>query len=234
MNPLPEINSQDGKPIILSYFQLNDYITCPKRFGHRHYFKNCPQENKSRQQTTGIDAHDAIKRRIKLNEPLPSEYESYESVCKEVFEDKGRIKHVELALGCTADARACSFFDDRCCLRARLDLALVASPRALVIDWKTGKPWEDPFELRLQALLLKIHMPDLEVLTANYYWLKENRLGIPYNVSDVEKTWETVHRYAFGIQRRIVANDWPPDEGPLCGYCPVSYDQCAHKREPKK
>lgn len=233
---LPELTDKDGKPIVMSFLQLNDYLTCPKRFGHRHYFHDA-FEKKSRQQMSGIGLHDLIKRRFKLQEPLPNEHGQLEPVCEGII-NRGDILDVELALGSTVDGRPCSFFDDSCRLRSRIDLSLMpgagASPNvAAILDWKEGRPWEDPLELKIQSLLLKIHKPQLEVVTGFYFWIREHRPGTLYDLSDFAGTWNNLSRWMTGIKFRIEHNDWPPDEGPLCGWCPVTKQQCAFKRDRK-
>jgi len=224
--PLPEL------PIVMSFGHLNDYITCPKKFWHRYIANDCPKEVKSSQQLSGINVHDVIKRRLKLREPLPQELSQHEPTCAAILADTESVQHVELGLGCTADGKPCSFFDPACRLRSRIDLCALRSPLAVIIDWKTGKPWEDPLELSVQGLLLKIHYSELETIRAFYWWLRTGKPGPTYTI-DLVKTWNNVARWMAGIKFRIDNNDWPPDENPLCPWCPVSKAQCEFKRDPK-
>lgn len=220
-------------PLVLSYLQINDYNACPKRFNHRWIAKDCPQEQKSYAQSGGIKEHDALRKRLKLDEPLPPEYVKLEPICSHLV-SRGDQKHVELALGCTIDGRPCGFSDDSCRLRTRIDLCLVrAEAAAVIVDWKTGKPWEDPLELRIQALLLKIHHPHLQFISAFYFWLKENRPGPIYEAIDAAETWQGIVNLTKSIKYRIDNNSWPPDEGPLCGWCPVTKEMCSFKRDRK-
>lgn len=229
MEPLTDI------PVVLAHLQVNDYNTCPKRFYHRWIAKDCPQEQKSFAQSGGIKEHDVLRKRLKLNEPLPDEYAHLENICNYVT-TLGDRKDVELALGCTIDGRPCGFFDDSCRLRGRLDLCLTRTTVgsvAVIVDWKTGKPWEDPLELRIQAFLLKTHFPDLHFISAFYFWLREGRPGQLYDCSDHETTWAVLVGLTKSIKYRIDTNHWPPDEGPLCGYCPVTKEMCSFKKDRK-
>ena len=140
---------------------------------------------------------------------------------------------VELALGCTEIGHPCGFWDAECRLRTRLDVVSYMDRGAVIVDWKTGKPWEDPLELKIQALLLKIHKPEIELMLGMFYWLRENRVGKMYDLNGHAKTWDMVCNWAHGIETRLNNNDWPPDENPLCPWCPVSKQQCEFKREPK-
>lgn len=223
--PLPTL------PWPLSFLQLNDYLNCPKKMNHKHVAKDAA-ETKSWAQKEGIGAHEALKRYMRLGEPLPPEYASYELAAR-ALRDRHETKHIELGLGCTADGRPCGFFDPECRLRGRVDVCVASPPNGLIVDWKTGKPWEDSLELKLQALLLRIHYPDLERFTAGYYWLRENRMGKLHLIEDVQRVWGNVYSWSIGIANRIALNDWPADENPLCPWCPCSKEQCQFKKDPK-
>jgi len=228
MDTLPEL------PVVMAFQHFNDYITCPKRFNHRYITCDCPKEIKSGQQTGGIATHDAIKRRLKLREPLPDELQQHEATCAALLAGKEESqRYVEHPLGCTAEGKPCGFFDAVCRLRGRLDLCFVRPDVAVIIDWKTGKTWEDPLELQIQGLLLKIHHPEVKQINAFYWWLRTSKPGITYTLDPV-KTWNNVTRYMQSIRFRIDSNDWPADENPLCPWCPVGKDQCEFKKDPPK
>lgn len=219
-------------PIVLAFNPLADYVNCPRKF-HRKYLTKDAIEKKSYAQQSGIGVHDALKRRIKLREPLPEEYEAYEAAVIPLTKGDKKVD-VELSLGCDSHGRPCSFFDPDCRLRTRIDVASTLETATCLVDWKTGKPWEDPLELKIQALLWRIHNPDTSLIMAFYYWLREARVGKLYNLTGQEaKTWNMVCNWAHGIEHRINSNDWPPDENPLCPWCPCSRTQCEFKRDPK-
>lgn len=221
-------------PFPVAYQHFSDYLTCPKRFNHRYVAKDSPKEVKSRQQSGGINVHDAFKKRLKLREPLPPEFADYEPMCRDLDADTTSHKEVELALGCTRNGQPTSFFDDNVALRGRIDLVLVRSPLAVIIDWKTGKPWDDPLELKIQALLLRIHKPELDKVQAFYQWLRTGKSGTVYRGKEMDPAaiWESVHRMMTSMAFRISTQDWPADENPLCAWCPVSKAQCQFRKDP--
>jgi len=215
---------------VLSYSALNTYLTCPRRFHHMYVLKDLPREEKSKEQLEGTAAHEALKKRMRLGEPLPERYQAYEPICRELFTEPC-VKWTEQKFGMTHDGKPCDFFADNVWLRGACDLALVASPRSMLIDWKTGKKREDPFELEVQALLLRTHWPDIEMVIGHYVWLRGPYLGAAHNCSDTDFTLRRIRTIKENMNYRLAANDWPADEGPLCGWCPVSKDKCEHKRE---
>jgi hypothetical protein len=203
--------------------------------------KDLPQEEKSKEQLEGTAVHEALKRRIKLREKLPEEYSNFEDICAEIS-TTDHIKYCEMKLGVHHDNGPCDFFLSGVFLRGVLDLVLSYregnsdagwSCAALLLDWKTGKKREDPFELEIQALLLKKKWPELAKITGHYVWLRDNggkgALGAAHDCSDTEKTLAKVKATEASMKARLVSKDWPPDDGPLCAWCPVT--SCEHWRE---
>jgi hypothetical protein len=215
---------------VLSYSALNAYQTCPRRFHHMYVLKDLPREEKSKEQLEGTAVHEAFKKRIRLNEPFPEKYSHYEALVQPVV-TAPQIKWTEQKFGMTRDGKPCDFFADNVWLRGLVDLALVESPTAILLDWKTGKTWEDPFELEIQALLLSTAWPDVKTVKGHYVWLRGAALGTEHDCSDMIKTLGKVLRIEESMRRRLISGEWHPDEGPLCGWCPVTKDKCEHKRE---
>jgi hypothetical protein len=213
MEPLPEL------PVVLSFTLMNDYRICPKRVWHKSIKKDIPEEVKTRAQKGGTKVHDALRKRMKLREPLPTEFANHEGVCT-TLEQHESVKHLELKLGVRRDGTACDFFARDVALRGALDLTCSNSPCALLVDWKSGKPWEDPFELKVQSLLLAARYPDLKQFTGFYYWLRTGAVGTLHSL-DPTRTWLEVCGLAKAIAGRVARLDFPPDEGPLCPWCPV-------------
>jgi hypothetical protein len=229
---LPEL------PFVLAYTNISHYLNCPKRMWHQHIRKDIPAEIKTYAQRSGSSAHDHLKKRLKIREPLPREHGHHESICAKL-EGHDSIKHMELELGVDAEGKACGFFDDRVRLRGKLDLACTNSPHALLIDWKTGKPWEDALELRVQSILLRARYPDLTHFTGFYYWLKTGAVGRVHDL-DPDAAWLSVFDIATAMAGRLQRSDWPADENALCPWCPVPKGVmklplepvCPHRRDP--
>jgi CRISPR/Cas system-associated exonuclease Cas4 (RecB family) len=215
-----------------SYSMLNNYDVCPRRWHHMYWLKDLPREEKSEAQTYGDRVHDAMKSRLRIGKELPDEFKACEPLAAQVVGAKHTM-HVEVKLGAKWDGDrvvSCDFFDPDVWGRGTIDVALLNGSDALVLDWKTGKVREDPKELELQAMLLRIKHPSLTRITGHYVWLKENRVGQRFDLSDFAGAYRYVQKTLKEIEGRLERNDWPPDEGPLCGYCPVPKDKCEWRR----
>jgi hypothetical protein len=231
-----------------SHTSLNDYSVCPKRFYHRYVAKNAPTssfEKKSEQQLWGIKAHEAVKKRIKIREELPEEFRQFEKLMRPI-EDPNAIRYVEEKLAIREDGSPCPYDAKDAWLRGILDLAMskaldaAAAPTCVLIDWKTGKCWEDATELAIQALLYRANRPETLRITGFYMWLRECRPGTLHeSIDDTGRTLEAIRGKVKSLEGRVKSGDWPADDGPLCPWCPTSMDRnhpayCEHRREPNK
>jgi PD-(D/E)XK nuclease superfamily len=213
---LPEL------PIKLAHTSLDDYETCPKRFYHKHLARDV-YDKKSGAQLGGSKAHGAIRKRLKLREPLPQEFAQYEEACAEV-ESMAGIRLIEEALAVDHHGRVIDYKSPAAALRGILDCVILDSPNAFILDWKTNKrPWEDARELKTHAVLLRARYPDLMSIKGAYFWLVPNKLGVVHDSVDLtHRTWTDLCATGESIARRIRNNDWPPDKNPLCRFCPCT------------
>lgn len=227
-------------PIPLSYSAINDYLICPKRFYHNYLAKDIPKETKSFQQTSGTLAHEALKKRIKIKEPLPAEFQHWEPMCQEI-DAHPAPKYSELQLGIDENGSPCDFFAPQVKLRGAIDLALVEQA-CMLLDYKTGKPREDPLELYIQGLLIAARFPEVQKVSGAYVWLRENRMGPVYEVH-LAPAWAKVTNIVKSMAARVPLLNWPADDGPLCAWCPVPkppssgttgalFPACIHRKDP--
>lgn len=218
------------KPPPWSYTSLSDYIRCPRRYFRRHVKKDLPPEDKSDAQLTGTAVHEAMKAAIRRGNKLPSAFVGYEPLVAPLRKVPEHRILAELKLGMTVEGRDCDFFAEGVWGRGALDVVVFGDNNsALLLDWKTGKSREDPFELALQALLLRSKYPEIEKVIGHYVWLRTGKLGQAHDVSDTNSTRASVDELMEEISNRLESNAWPPDENPFCGWCNVH--DCEYVRE---
>jgi hypothetical protein len=174
----------------------------------------------------GIHVHEALEAFLAQGEALPASLAHYAHLYD--FPPHGYTVQAELKLGITRSRQPCDFFDPDAYARGVADVVLTTSRRpdmAMLIDHKTGKVREDPAELELHALLLATHYPRLTTIKGWYNWLAANRMGSVHDLSDVDATWARLVRTQTSIEEahRLGAAAFPPRQGPLCGWCPVTH-----------
>jgi hypothetical protein len=207
---------------VLSYTLLNTWQICPHQCARRYIIKDLPKQPQTKEMAHGNYVHDAMEQRIKNKKPLPADIAAYEKYAAPLDQCTAQA---EQKLGFTSAGRPCGFFDGDVWFRGKVDISiLLRTDAAAIVDWKTGKPREEPFELETSALLLQAHKPEITHLIGTYVWLKENRKGDLHELSDTAKTWNKVNRIADEIRTEAFVKT----PGPLCGWCPVK--DCQHNR----
>lgn len=212
--------------IVASYSFLSNEANCPRKAYHLYVARDLPKQPESKEQAYGNFVHKAFERRINEGTPLPEkEWEKYVSPILRMREQGCQVV-AELQLALDKNERpAGDYWDKSNLIRGKLDVAVVHGPDAIIFDWKTGKVREDPFELEVQAWLLKKSRPELESIAGHYVWLAEKKLGAKHALSDTERTAASVRGQLAEAERRLV---WPARPNPLCAFCPVK--SCEHNR----
>ena len=218
------------KPFVFTFTNLNTYDdTCAWQF-FRVYIKRDIPYVATPEMDWGNKVHDAFERRLGGNVPLPADMRQWEPFAAPF---DGYKPKVEAKLGITREGRPTGFFDNDVFGRVKVDAAVIQGPVAAMADWKTGNSkYEKPFELEIGAMFLKAHNPNITVVRGRYIWLKNNRAGQEYDLSNFNSTWARVNNIVERIQDDMASGEWEKKKSPLCGWCRV-FD-CENNTNPKR
>jgi hypothetical protein len=209
--------------LIHSYTSLNCYASiCPHQYHRRYIAKDIPFKE-TEAMRYGTEAHSALEYRVSGGKPLPDEMRHWEPLAEPFAK---RNAQTELKLAVNYEYKPVDFWAKDAFLRGKADVVLRNGTRAHISDWKTGRPREEPFELEVQALLLKALYPELELILGNYIWLKDCSVGKTHDLSDTSRTRNKVATIARAIEQDRTFEKRP---GPLCGWCDVL--DCEHNRK---
>jgi PD-(D/E)XK nuclease superfamily len=222
----------DRRPFIGTFSNLDMFRSkCEYRF-YRTYIKRDQQYVESPEMKWGNTVHDAFAERLappKL--PLPDDMRQWETFA-EPFDKYKVLCEQKLAM---TDRAALADYWKAPWFRGKAD-AVVLHPEkqmAFIADWKTGNSkYEDPFELATNALLVKIKYPEIKKVVGSYIWLKENRVGQQYDLSDFKGTFLEIKRLMDLVLEKRASGEWLKQRSGLCGYCSVS--DCEHWYEARK
>ncbi len=209
---------------------LNSYLNCEHAMYRRYIKRDGPKFVETPEMKWGNDVHSAFEYRIGARKPLPENMLQWESFASP-FDGRGAM--CELKMGITKDRKICEFWDKtgQCFFRIKIDLSLINGTQGYIADWKTGNSkFEDPFELEIAAMFLNARYPALTSVQGSYIWLKENRMGQLYDLSDFQGTWARVCNLMEEIESKQ-PHEFEKKKSGLCGYCAVS--DCEHWRERK-
>lgn len=211
-----------SKPLVYSFTLLKTADSCMYKC-YRMYVKKDIPFFETAEMKWGNEVHSAFEYRLG-GKPLPENMRHWEPLVVTYVERKARP---EMKVGITRDGKPCGFFGDGVWLRGKIDATMIAGTAAFLPDWKTGSSkYEDPFELEIQALMLKAANPYLVKIAGHYVWLKEDRIGGTHDLSDFQVTWAKVHNKVEVIEDAMKDGEWPKTKTPLCGYCSVK--DCEH------
>lgn len=213
----------------LNYTMMSDFWNCPAKCYHARIVKDLPKEEKSQAQLDGIAVHEGIERYIKTSgRDTPPAARPYVPLLVSILPYRPKS---EIKFGMTMNREPCGFFGDPF-FRVVLDCVMVDNdeePRtAMIMDWKTGKVREDKRELECQAIGLQAHFPSLEKITGCYIWLKENRFGESYDLTNTTRPFNAMLATRNEMMDCVNRDNWPCKPNPLCGWCPVM--KCPHNK----
>ena len=210
---------------VLSHTFLKEDDNCPRKAWHKYVAKDLPFEKPSPEMQMGIDVHAAVERELKREQEG-----DYWQWIEPILRAPG-IKHVEWSIAIAETGTAVDYWSPVAWLRGNIDVAIVAPPVAMIVDWKTGKVREDPTELQTFALLLNAQYPSVESITGAYVWLKDGTMGPLHQLGSTEGELNRIRNHWAMIKTRPVAQEWETTPNPLCGWCPVR--SCPHWRQHK-
>lgn len=218
----PNFPKGGSKPLIGSHTMLSTFDRCPKQAYHRYVVRDQPYVE-SESMKWGNQVHSALEVRGGPKKvPLPEAMSRFEKYIAP-FDTHHHVR-TEAMLGMTLSGKASAFFDNaRTGFRGKADLISRQGTHAFMLDWKTGRKWEDPRELEEHATLLKIESPELTSIKGAYVWLKEDELGKVYNLLDkVPETFERIVDTTKTIRQMAQkGTEFPARENKLCGWCSV-------------
>lgn len=207
-----------------SYSFYNAFENCPHKAYNIYVARTIPYVE-SPEMAWGNKVHAAMEHRIRSGVALPEEMQAAEAACA-VFHDMSKSVpvRVEWQLAMTEDGKPCDWKDSAAWFRGKLDCVTMmpALDAAWMVDWKTGNVREEPFELELGALLLKVHHANLGVVKGEYFWMKTGQNGLRYTFSDHARAYEKIVNLRSEAETYLRAGEWPKRKNPLCGWCPVT------------
>jgi hypothetical protein len=221
------LDRRPAKPLVFTFSILNAYLNCPEAMQRRYIKKDLGPYVETPEIAWGNKVHKAFELRVGSGKPLPAEMEQWECFALP-FDRKNAV--TEQQIGIDNTGKASPYWDAPVWFRGKVDVILTEKNTAFLVDWKTGKSnYEHPFELQTNAVLAKAKFPHLTNIFGSYTWLKENRMGQVYDLSDTDATLTRMREIAANIEADRAADAWHKKQSGLCGYCPVR--DCPHNRK---
>ena len=203
--------------MIYSYSSLSCYLKCPQQF-YRKYKAKDTLPYQSKEASSGVEIHEAIETALKTRTPLPEPLTIYEESISSV---RNRIDNARIEQTIFLDhefnyvvTRPYKGF------MAKLDVLLISDDgkRAVVCDWKSGKPNEDTLQHDCYALAVLKAFPAVEKVTGFNVYLKHGKVGneVVHERCNLQAVEDKIARIIAQIE---ADTRWVPKPSPLCNWC---------------
>lgn len=214
------------KQFAWSYSRLKAFEVCPKKYFHTMVSKDFvePEDENLRY---GNKVHKALELRVAHGKKLPIDLSHLEPVADKFAKAQG-VKLVEQKLAITKDYNPTGWFDPDVWFRAIIDLAIVNPPKAVIVDYKTGKMSPDFTQLNLAAATFFLHDKDTEQARVMFYWTKNKKPTSSTLLREqLPQVWSDVLPRVKKLETAHGTTDFPARPSGICKrYCPVK--ACPH------
>jgi len=214
---------------------LSDFKNCPKAYYAKRVEKSVidPPNDAG---LAGDYTHKAFEAYLKDGTPLPAQYPltirdwpvglkppaAYQSYLDNIAALPGELL-VENRYAITKDLEPCEFLAPDVWCRAILDIIILDGEVARVLDHKTGKRKNDTRQLKLSALMVFLHHPEVMVVKTAYMWLKDGvRDSKTYVRAKEAELWAEFLPDLRQYKQAYKTVTFGPRPSGLCnGWCPV-------------
>ena len=209
-----------------SYSALTSYETCPRRFQLTRVTKQVVEP-----QTTatlwGNKVHKALEDFANGKKPLPEDMQEYGKFVRKIQSYEGK-RIVEERVALDSKLRPTTWMAKDVWVRGIIDIGVIGSERAYVLDWKTGKHRPDSDQLKLFAALTFALYPWIETVVTGFIWLKAGKFDKEvFTRAQLPEIWND---FSPRLERLAVSHDkdkWLPNPSGLCkNWCPVGMKLC--------
>ena len=209
-----------------SFSSLTAFETCPKRYYLTRVAKKI-QEPQTEATIWGNRVHKALEERIRDGKELPVTIAGYESIAAKIANSKGQVL-VEQRMSLTASFKPVDWWDKKAWCRGVVDVGVVGTTSAVLLDWKTGKRKFDLDQLKLFAGMAFAHYPEVEKVKTGFVWLKDNAMDREeFTREQVGEIWETFLPRVERLNLAYANDRWPARPSGLCAnWCPVGKRNC--------
>ena len=212
-----------------SFSSLKEYINCPKQYQEVKVLKNY-QKEMTQQILYGNQVHKALENYIKDGEPLAENYKRFAPLMDSLKEIPGEF-HPELRMALNFDKKACKWGAEDCWVRGIVDFLVVDGEDAFIVDYKTGSnKYADPKQLKLMALMVFEHFPEVRNVKAGLMFVMNNSFITEEYVRDTKnELWDAFTPDLARLTHSYENDVWQANPTGLCGWCPVR--SCEHHKE---
>ena len=222
------------KPKAWSPTAIDTFDNCPRQYYGKYVTKEFAEDEnkKSDEQRWGIFVHTQFEDRLAVGRPLPKELAEHEPLMAKIAALPGTLFTEQK---CTLDKKLqpCSWFERQAFVRLIIDVTVVDKTKAMILDYKTGKPHNKMKQIILCTLYTFAMYPDVKEVLAGYYWTTNGTVTEEtYTRDQMDTLWGLFVKSLQQYKEAYKTDTWQMRPSGLCnGWCPDT--GCQHWR-PKR
>lgn len=212
------------RPLPVSHSSLDKFETCPRQYHEVKVIKRYKD-------TQGVEAlwgdyvHVSMEHYLKGDRDLPHDLTGYKPYLDAILAQEGTL-HVELSLAINKRLEVCGFDDPDVFIRGYADFVRIRGNKAWAGDHKTGKQKFNSKQMKLMALLIFYHFPEVDWIRVGFFWLKVDKRDTDTFIrGQLDDLWGEFMPSLTQYRQAFKEDVWQPRQSGLCyGFCPVT--QC--------
>lgn len=204
----------------LSYSRLSTYENCPAKFDYLYVTKSVKDED-NEYTVYGSRVHESLEKAGRDGTPLPDDLAKFHPLVERIISQPGR-KEYERQMAIRRDKTPCDWFASDVWIRGIADVLILDGDRAWCLDWKTGKPRDNPTQLQLFAALIFAHYPEVAEVRTGYIWLHHNDItSTTYRKQHEPHLWLALEPRFARVQEAVDLGVYKTKPSGLCRFCPA-------------
>lgn len=222
-----------NKLMPLSFSRLSTFESCPAKFDYLYVTKSVKDQD-NEFTIYGTRVHEALEsygraraasddaaKAVSALEDIGDDVRKHFPIVDRIVDLGGSI-FFEHQMALRRDKTPCDWFGADVWIRGIADVLVVNGDRAWCLDWKTGKPKENPTQLQLFAALVFAHFPEVEEVRTSFIWLNhDDATNSIYRRPMADHLWLALEPRFSRVQDTVDLGVYPTKPSGLCRFCPA-------------
>lgn len=224
-----------GRPFSWSISALQAFELCPKKYAAARFYYSTPYVE-SEAARWGNRVHKAAEDFINiLTRKTPAKRLDDQALapvqlwCEALFK-AGLKPTAELEVCLNEQMQSTGWWDEDAWLRIKIDVVVPVGEKLMVYDWKTGRPKDDPDQLKLYIAALFTAKHFARRYDGRLVWLKDGTtsgMGGPIEAIEIPNIWDGFLARVRRMELAWGAENFPARQNFLCkNWCDVK--DCPH------
>lgn len=209
---------------------MNVFEQCELRFDYQYISKSVKDAGNDSNKY-GNRVHKDFEAYLRDGVILPPDLVKFQSLLDRTKAIPGE-QFYELELAVDHDKKPCGYWDEDCWQRGKADVAIVNGKTGASIDWKTGKPKDDPDQMKLVSALMMSTFPTIESVSIKYAFIFHPQAPaetVTYTRDALPHLWSVFERRSAKMESALTAGVFKPKPSGLCPWCPA-YNVCNYAK----